>query len=74
MVSTEVSRSRVGSDWRRRVVVYSLLLVTIVFCCAVGYGLSMIEASVWTVLLFSFVLIAAIQISFLAGMLLIGRY
>jgi hypothetical protein len=54
--------------------VYSLLLVTIVFCCAVGYGLSTIDASVWTVLLFSFVLIAAIQISFLAGMLLIGRY
>jgi hypothetical protein len=55
-------------------VVYSFLLVTIVFCCVVGYGLSTIEASIWTVLLFSFVLVAALQISFLAGMLLIGRY
>jgi hypothetical protein len=55
-------------------VVYSFLLVTILFCCVVGYGLSTIEASVWTVLLFSFVLVAAIQLSFLAGMLLVGRY
>jgi hypothetical protein len=74
VANTEVSRPQASLSWRRRVVVYSFLLVTIVFCCVVGYGLSTIEASIWTVLLFSFVLIAALQISFLAGMLLIGRY
>jgi hypothetical protein len=55
-------------------VVYSLLLVTIVFCCAVGYGLSTINANAWTVLVFSFVVVAVIQLSFFAGVLLVGRY
>lgn len=74
MTSTEVSPSRTGPNWRRRVVVYSLLLVTIVFCCAVGYGLSTINANAWTVLVFSFVVVAVIQLSFFAGVLLVGRY
>jgi hypothetical protein len=74
VANTEVSPARAGPVWRRRVVVYSLLLVTIVFCCAAGYSLSTIKASVWTVLLFSVVLITATQLSFLAGVLLMIRY
>lgn len=58
----------------RRVVAYSLLIVMILLCSTIGYGLAANHATWWSLIVFSIAAITALQFSFLIGLLITARY
>ena len=50
---------------RRRVVIYSLLALLVLFCCAVGFGLGSNHLNVWAMAIFTVAAVLALQLSYL---------
>lgn len=56
------------SDQRRRAVFYSLLLVLVLFCAAIGVGLANNNTSVAAVIVVSFAALVVIQLAYVAAL------
>ena len=52
---------------------YSLLILLILFCAAIGFGMASNNVSCLGLAVFSFLALAALQLSYLATLILDGR-
>ena len=64
-VVNEKQECRRSSLGRRKSVTVSLLMILVVFCGAIGFGLGSNAVSVWSTFVFSVAAIAAIQIGYM---------